>query len=76
VCGSTSYILVYVGTLQWVGLLAMYQYMLVHCSGWVYWLCTNVCWHIQNPILMIISMKLIYFAYIYTLHRKLYENKS
>ena len=44
-CGFTSYIPVYVGTLQWVGLLAIYQYMLVHCSGWVYWLRTNICWY-------------------------------
>jgi hypothetical protein len=43
--GFTGYIPVYVGTLQWVGLLAIYQYMLVHCSGWVYWLYTSISWY-------------------------------
>jgi transposase len=43
--GFTGYIPVYVSTLQWVGLLAIYQYMLVHCSGWVYWLYTSISWY-------------------------------
>ena len=45
VCGPNAYIPVYVSTLNCVGLLAIYQYMLVHCIVWVYWLYTSICWY-------------------------------
>jgi hypothetical protein len=41
----SKYVQQYTSTLQWVGLLAIYQYMLVHCSGWAYWLYTSICWY-------------------------------